>query len=184
MKNLSTLKIFFWHYNTGTFDEDTNFIITQNHILLLMKSYLKYSLAIPVLATIFLVAVIAFPAQQQADTFTKTVMVHITSDDNHRAMMGVEHSKAMLAQGKNVAILLDVDGVKIASNQPSDSLKATSKELQEFLNSGGQVIACEHCISMAGLKSTDMLPGVEIDSHPNMPKMQRLIDVGATILDY
>ncbi len=149
-----------------------------------MKSALKYSIAIPVFAAVFLVAIAAMPSQQQVDAYTRTVMVHITSDDNHRAMMGVEHSQAMLAQGKNVAIMLDVDGVKIGVNQPSDSLKATNQELQQFLDSGGRVIACEHCISMAGLKPADMLPGIEIDSHPNMPKMQRLIDEDATILDY
>lgn len=149
-----------------------------------MKSYLKYSLAIPVFAAVFLVAISAFPAQQQVDAYTRTVMVHITSDDNHRAMMGVEHAKAMLASGKNVAILLDVDGVKVGSSNPSATLKTTAEELQQFLASGGRVIACEHCISMAGMNPSDLLPGIEIDSHPEMPKMQRLIDEGATILDY
>jgi intracellular sulfur oxidation DsrE/DsrF family protein len=153
-------------------------------IVIPMKSYLKYSLAIPVFAAVFLVAMSAFPAQQQVDAYTRTVMVHITSDDNHRAMMGIEHATAMLASGKNVAVLLDVNGVKVGASNPSATLKATNEELQQFLASGGRVIACEHCISMAGLQNTDMLPGVEIDSHPNMPKMQRLIDEGATILDY
>jgi predicted peroxiredoxin len=111
-------------------------------------------------------------------------MVHITSEDNHRAMMGVDHAQAMLAAGKNVAILLDVDGVKIGTTNPSATLKATNEQLQQFLDSGGRVIACEHCISMAGLQNSDMLPGVEIDSHPGMPKMQRFIDEGASILDY
>jgi predicted peroxiredoxin len=149
-----------------------------------MKSYLKYSLAIPVFAAVFLVAITAFPAQQQVDAYTRTVMVHITSEDNHRAMMGVDHAQAMLAAGKNVAILLDVDGVKIGTTNPSATLKATNEQLQQFLDSGGRVIACEHCISMAGLQNSDMLPGVEIDSHPGMPKMQRFIDEGASILDY
>ena len=36
----------------------------------------------------------------------------------------------------------------------------------------------------AGLKAEDMLPGVEIDTHPAMPKMQKIIDQGAVILDY
>jgi predicted peroxiredoxin len=150
-----------------------------------MKDTLKYSLTIPVFAALFLIAVIAFPAQQQeADAFTKTVMVHITSDNNHRVVMGVQHAQAMLDNGKNVAILLDVDGVKAAATQPTQTLQPASKMIEEFLDDGGRVIACEHCIGMAGLSHGDLLPGVEIDAHPNMPKMQRLIDMGAVILDY
>ena len=149
-----------------------------------MKSYLKYSLAIPVFAAVFLVAISAFPAQQEVDAYTKTVMIHITSDENHRVQMGVQHAKAMLDDGKNVAILLDVDGVKAGASQPSQTLQPANKMIEEFLASGGRVIACEHCIGMAGLSNSDLLPGIEIDSHPKMPKMQRLIDIGAVILDY
>ena len=58
------------------------------------------------------------------------------------------------------------------------------KMLQVFLDEGGRVIARDHCVSMAGLTIEDLLPGVEIDAHPDMPKMQRIIDQGAGILDY
>ena len=63
-------------------------------------------------------------------------------------------------------------------------LKPINDELQVFLTKGGRVIACDHCIAKAGLKAEDMLPGVEIDTHPAMPKMQKIIDQGAVILDY
>ncbi|ABX13173.1 DsrE family protein [Nitrosopumilus maritimus] len=150
-----------------------------------MKGYLKYSLSIPVFAAVFLLAVTALPAQEQpADAYARTVMVHITSDENHRVLMGVQHAKAMLDSGKNVAVLLDVDGVKAGVNQPDSNLSASNDLLQQFLADGGRVIACQHCVGMAGFSMSDMLPGVEIDSHPNMPKMQRLIDSGAVILDY
>ena len=150
-----------------------------------MKEYLKYSISIPVFAAIFLVAVTAFPAQEQeADAYARTVMVHITSDSNHRILMGVQHAQAMLDDGKNVAVLLDVDGVKAGTNEPPAELKPTNQMLQRFLESGGRVIACEHCIGMAGISPNDLLPGIEVDSHPKMPKMQRLIDMGAVILDY
>jgi len=47
---------------------------------------------------------------------------------------------------------------------------------EEFLASGGRAIACAHCVGAAGMSPGDMLPGVEIDSRPEMPKVQRLID--------
>lgn len=150
-----------------------------------MKGYLKYSLSVPVFAAIFLLAMTALPAQTQpADAYAKTVLVHITSDENHRVMMGVQHAKAMLGDGKNVAILLDVDGVKAGADQPDPSLTAANDMLEEFLADGGRVVACQHCIGMAGFSMGDMLPGIEIDSHPNMPKLQRLVESNAVILDY
>jgi len=150
-----------------------------------MKTILKYSMAIPVFAAVFLVAVAAFPAQEQeADAYARPVIVHITSDEGHRVMMGIHHAAAMHENGKNVAILLDVDGVSVGASQPAADLQTAGQMIEEFLASGGRVIACAHCIGAAGMSPGDMLPGVEIDSHPEMPKMQRLIDRGATILDY
>ncbi len=150
-----------------------------------MKSVMKYSLAVPAFAAVLLVAVAAFPAQEQeADAYARSVLIHIASDEGHRVMMGVQHAAAMLDSGKNVAILLDVDGVRAGAGQPEQALQPASQMMGDFMSSGGRVIACEHCIAMAGMSPGDLLPGIEIDSHPRMPKMQRLIDAGAVILDY
>lgn len=144
----------------------------------------KLKLAIPILVAVLITA--AGLSVYQADAYKRTVMVHITSGESnfHAAMMGTEHAKSMLNSGKNVAILLDVDGVKIATQNPPAKLKTANQNLQEFLTAGGRVIACDHCIAMAGLKTSDMLPGVEIDRHPYMPKMNILIDEAAVIIDY
>lgn len=120
----------------------------------------------------------------------RTILIHITSGDPkdihqvHAATMGVDHAFAFLKSGKNVAILLDVDGVRIATKAPPTELQAINSELQSFLTAGGRVIACEHCIMTAGLQTSDMLPGVEIDSHPLMPRTQSILDSGAQVLDY
>jgi predicted peroxiredoxin len=118
------------------------------------------------------------------------VLVHISAGDAtssyevHSAMMGVDHALAMLRNGKDVAILLDVNGVNLAARNATGELQPISEVLETFLNEGGRVIACDHCVSMAGLTIEDLKPGVEIDAHPDMPKMQRMIDRGAAILDY
>jgi len=119
-----------------------------------------------------------------------SVLVHIASGDNassyevHSAQMGVDHALAMLRNGKDVSVLLDVNGVNIATKNITGPLKPVGEMLQIFLNEGGRVIVCDHCWSMAGLTNEDLLPGVEIDVHPDMPKMQKIIDRGAVILDY
>ncbi len=99
-------------------------------------------------------------------------------------MMGVDHSLTMLRDGKDVSILLDVNGVKIATKNVTGPLEPVSKTLQLFLNEGGRVIACDHCVKMAGLTIENLLPGIEIDTHPEMPKMQKIIDQRPVVLDY
>jgi predicted peroxiredoxin len=130
--------------------------------------------------------------QMQVPSFGigKPVLVHITTGDNksnyevHSATMGVDHALAMLRAGKDVSILLDVNGVYIAAKKAGGVLKPINDELKVFLTEGGRVIACDHCIAMAGLKAEDILSGVEIDTHPAMPLMQKIIDRGAVILGY
>jgi uncharacterized protein (UPF0276 family) len=131
-------------------------------------------------------------SQQQIPSFGigRPVLVHITTGDNksnyevHSAQMGVDHALAMLRTGKDVSILLDVNGVYVAAKNVGGVLKPIDDELKTFLAEGGRVIACDHCIAIAGLKAEDMLPGIEIDTHPAMPLMQKIIDRDPVTLDY
>jgi predicted peroxiredoxin len=78
----------------------------------------------------------------------------------------------------------NVNGVNLAAKNVTGELEPVSGLLEIFLDEGGRVIACDHCVSMAGMTNEDLKPGVEIDAHPDMPKMQRIIDQGAVVLDY
>jgi sulfur relay (sulfurtransferase) complex TusBCD TusD component (DsrE family) len=123
-------------------------------------------------------------------TSGQAILVHITSgdpDDEHQvhsAMMGVEHAYAFQQSGKNVSIMLDVDGVRIAAKEVPTELDAINAELELFLDAGGRVIACSHCITNAGLTAENMLPGVEIDTHPTMPRTQNVLSSASVVLDY
>ena len=121
----------------------------------------------------------------------KPILVHITSGNSnnthevHSASMGVDHALALLRNGNDVAILLDVDGVRIAATDVAAELKPINDNLNLFLNEGGRVIACDHCISMAGLKNDEMLSGVEIDNHPIMHRMQNILNEdNVVVIDY
>jgi predicted peroxiredoxin len=176
-----------------------------------MQNHVKFAIAIPVFAAVLMGAISLFPAAQQqaqaqhtdhtamASTSSSgysghsggaTVMIHITSGvptDSHQVhstIMGVEHAISLQESGKNVVILLDVDGVRIAAQQPATELAAVNGELKVFLDNGGRVIACDHCVMMAGLEPEDILPGVEFDSHPFMPRMQKVLDEASVVLDY
>ncbi|HEY7228549.1 MAG TPA: DsrE family protein [Nitrososphaeraceae archaeon] len=131
------------------------------------------------------------PANSNTTAQGKPVLVHISSGNSnnthevHSAQMGVDHALSLLRAGSDVAILLDVDGVRIAAMNVDPKLKAESDNLKTFLKEGGRVIACDHCISMAGLNNKDMLSGVEIDTHPAMPGMQKFLNQdNVVVLDY
>ena len=170
-----------------------------------MKNVLKYSVAIPVFAALFLVAVTAFPAsEQQVDAVTggisgiipasvmmeteKTYVVHITtgnpndSYERHAAMMGVQHAKAFQEAGKEVIIFLDVNSPTLADVQHSPQLSVGHDTLKAFIEDGGRVVACQHCIEMSGVE--ELLMGVEVDGHPQMPRLQKILSSADVILDY
>jgi hypothetical protein len=120
----------------------------------------------------------------------KSILVHITSgdagDENqvHSAMMGVDHALAFYRSGKDVSIMLDVDGVRIAAKTVPSELATINTNLKTFLAEGGRVIACDHCVLNAGLTPDTLLDGVEIDSHPNMARTQGILERASVVLDY
>ena len=170
-----------------------------------MSNILKYSVAIPVFAALFLVAVTALPAsQQQVDAVTggisgiipasviteseKNYVVHITTGDpndnyeRHAALMGIQHAKAFQDSGKEVIVFLDVSSPVLADVQHSPKLALGHDTLKTFIEDGGRVVACQHCIEMSGVK--ELLTGVEVDGHPQMPRLQKILSNADVILDY
>ena len=179
-----------------------------------MKSILKYSIIGTTLATLLVVAAISVQGgNYQAEALIgsesstelglegerarmglgtgyddRLYVVHITSGDpesqheRHSAMMGIHHAKAFQDAGKNVIVFLDVDGVRIADEDRPTGLTVQHEALKEFVNNGGRVIACEHCIGSFSVDN--LLRGVEIDPHPYMPKIQRVLEQVDVVLDY
>lgn len=115
-------------------------------------------------------------------------VVHITSgnpdiqQERHSSMMGIQHAKAFQDAGKNVIVFLDVEGVRIADVDHHSFLSIHHETLKEFVNDGGRVIVCEHCV--ASFEVDNLLRGVEIDPHPFMPKLQRILTQADIVLDY
>lgn len=179
-----------------------------------MKSILKYSITGTALATLLVVTAISFnggsydaqaiigpeSSSERGLIEERLLMglgtgyderlyvIHITSGDpdsqhqRHSAMMGIHHAKAFQDSGKNVIVFLDVDGVRIADEDRPTGLSVQHESLKEFVNNGGRVIACEHCVGSFAVDN--LLRGVEIDPHPNMPKIQKILEEVDVVLDY
>lgn len=178
-----------------------------------MKSILKYSITGTALATLLVVAAIsANVGNYQAEALIgaesstekglvaerllmglgtgydeRLYVIHITNGDpesehqRHSAMMGIQHANAFQDSGKNVVVFLDVDGVRIADEDRPQFLTVQHESLKEFLNKGGRVIACEHCIGSFDVDN--LLRGVEVDPHPYMPKIQKILEDADVVLD-
>lgn len=179
-----------------------------------MKSILKYSITGTALATLLIVAAISvnggnYEAQAVIGAETtsekglvlermlmglttgydeRLYVIHITSGnpdsqhERHSAMMGIHHAKAFQDSGKNVIVFLDVDGVRIADEDRPHLLTVQHESLKEFVNDGGRVIACEHCVGSFDVDN--LLRGVEVDPHPYMPKIQKVLEEADVVLDY
>jgi predicted peroxiredoxin len=116
-----------------------------------------------------------------------TIVFHIKSgnvnstDDLHSAKMGLELAQHMKAQGRDVIVLLDVQGANLAVEKPKVGLEEHSKMIQDILNTGGRVVVCEPCLNEAGYQVSDLAPGVEY----NRPaKMSAILSGSAIVIDY
>ncbi|RMF32177.1 MAG: hypothetical protein D6752_00710 [Candidatus Nitrosothermus koennekii] len=161
----------------------------------------RYTILASILAIALITTTAAFSQQEYAEHqlqtsspyiphHGKTILIHITSgeaDDPHqvhKATMGADHALAWHRSGMNVVIFLDAEGVLIGAEEVPEELSRANGDLIKFLSEGGRVIACSHCVQMHGLTPDDMLPSIEIDTHPTMSRVQDILRSGATVLDY
>jgi sulfur relay (sulfurtransferase) complex TusBCD TusD component (DsrE family) len=89
----------------------------------------------------------------------QSVFVNLTSDEGQRVTMALNFSNALLKDGQDVTVFLNVDGVFLGSTKVA-GLAAQRTELQAFMKAGGKVIICAHCMQVRGVATTDLLPGL------------------------
>jgi predicted peroxiredoxin len=127
----------------------------------------------------------AAPAQTVAK---QKVIVHLThyTDNLHAVSMAVHLAQMMQTTGADVTLLLDLDGVRLASTKETQNLvwgkgEPISKEYDAFVKAGGRVLLCPHCSENAGITERDLRPGARIGKHGELPKT---ILAANKVLDY
>ena len=114
---------------------------------------------------------------------TKTKLVyHLSSDNPWRATIALLDSKTMLKMGYNVTLMLSIEGVQLGVKNPHQylGLQPLTKNVSDFINSGGRVIICEVCLKIAGYNNTDTIEGSVIGS----PKIMANLLNQTTVVDY
>ena len=113
----------------------------------------------------------------------KTKMVyHLSSDEPWRATIALLDSQNMLRMGYNVTLMLSIEGVQLGVKDPHQylGLQALTKNVSDFINTGGNVIVCEVCLKVAGYNNTDIIEGSIIGS----PEIMANLLNQTTVVDY
>jgi sulfur relay (sulfurtransferase) complex TusBCD TusD component (DsrE family) len=115
------------------------------------------------LTLLLLVAFAATGAQAQ----DKNVVVHIGqySNDLHSMSMGLGLANNLQAEGADVTIFLDREGVRIADEDQPFLVYGdtdTGELMTEFVAAGGRVVICPHCAAQGGVAPSDLRDGMEM----------------------
>ncbi|MFH1279620.1 MAG: DsrE/DsrF/DrsH-like family protein [Candidatus Eisenbacteria bacterium] len=95
----------------------------------------------------------------------KSLFVNLTSNDLNRSAMAIMIAqKAMASEKVPAAIFLSVEGVRIVDiglPQPRHLNGKTLREmLQEFMDAGGKVFACQMCMDgVGGFQKEELMKG-------------------------
>ena len=93
---------------------------------------------------------------------TDPLFVNLTTDDPHRANMGITFGGNQHDRGHPLTIFLNDRGVLIGSTANADKFSAHQKALSELMKKGAVVLICPMCMKHYGVKEADLLPGVKV----------------------
>lgn len=95
------------------------------------------------------------------------LFVNMTSSDTLRGWMGLHFAHATLKMGHPVAVFLNLDAVKLAAKsgdqEKKDGMRRVPRDiLADFIRDGGVVLMCGPCMQEFGLKTADLVDGVQM----------------------
>ncbi|HRD66245.1 MAG TPA: DsrE family protein [Candidatus Competibacter sp.] len=90
------------------------------------------------------------------------LFVNLTTDDAHRANMGISFGKSQLERGHPLTIFLNDKGVLIGSKENATKFADHQKMLGELASKGAVVLVCPMCMKHYGVKEADLLPGLKV----------------------
>lgn len=92
------------------------------------------------------------------------LFISVTTDQSHRAKMGIGFGKSQYERGHFVTIFLNDKGVLLASRANEVMYAKQQEMLKSIIEQGGQVLICPTCLKYYGLKKSDLLAGIEISN--------------------
>ena len=110
------------------------------------------------------------------------LVYHLSSDEPWRATVALSDASTMLKLGHNVTLLLSIEGVQLGVKHPHHylGLDLLTRNVTNFIASGGKVIICEVCLRIAGYNNSDIVDGAIIGK----PEIISNLLTNATVVDY
>lgn len=90
------------------------------------------------------------------------LFINLTTDDPHRANMGITFGKSQFGLGHPLTIFLNDKGVFVASKVNAPRFGDHQKELAELVNKGATIIVCPMCMKHYGIQQADLVEGLQI----------------------
>jgi predicted peroxiredoxin len=95
------------------------------------------------------------------------LLLHLTSGDVWRGATGLEFAQGMLASGHPVAVLLNLDAVKLALRTGEQEKKASMQQsprelIAALIRDGAVVLICQPCLMEFGISLDAIVPGVQV----------------------
>ena len=110
------------------------------------------------------------------------LVYHLSSDEPWRATVAISDATTMLKLGRNVTLLLSIEGVQIGVKHPHHylGLDLLTRNVTNFIAHGGKVIVCEVCLRIAGYNNSDIIDKAIIGK----PEILSNLLSKATVIDY
>lgn len=102
-----------------------------------------------------------------SEPVTDGVFIHMTHghDNPHRVLMPLQMA-AMMAQDKDVLIYMDIDAVKLLTQDAEDvsyaHFTSLHESLQKLLDMGVTLFACPGCMRAHGLSPEELREGIQV----------------------
>jgi sulfur relay (sulfurtransferase) complex TusBCD TusD component (DsrE family) len=118
------------------------------------------------IAQLFLMLMLALTALGQPALAgdADPLFVNMTTDDSHRANMGLAFGRNQLERGHPLTIFLNDKGVLIGSKVNAGKFAEHQKILDALLAKGATVLICPMCMKHYGVREGDLVPGIQVGS--------------------
>lgn len=93
---------------------------------------------------------------------TDPLFVNLTTDDSHRASMGLVFGKNQLERGHPLTVFLNDRGVFIGAKANAAKFADQQKILSDLMAKGATILICPMCMKHYGVAETDLLPGLKV----------------------
>ena len=90
------------------------------------------------------------------------LFINLTTDDSHRANMGITFGRNQLERGHPLTIFLNDKGVFIGAKSNAAKFAEHQKALDEMMKKGATILICPMCMKHYGVKQDDLLPGLKV----------------------